>query len=159
MIFVTVGSQMPFDRMIEMVDEWSAQNPNQEVIAQIGNTNREFKNLKTYNLLTPKQFSTYVKNSDLMIAHAGMGSILTSREYGKNILVMPRQSQFKETRNDHQIATANRLKALGLLKSFESLDQLNSLILETVNASEMDCSSRYVADAVAKSLQKIIEGM
>lgn len=42
-----------------------------------------------------------------------MGSILTALQYGKPILVMPRRGDLKETRNDHQVATAQRFRELG----------------------------------------------
>ena len=47
-----------------------------------------------------------------IVAHAGMGSILTALEYGKPILVMPRRGDLRETRNDHQVATAQRFRGL-----------------------------------------------
>jgi hypothetical protein len=43
----------------------------------------------------------------------GMGSILTALQYGKPILVMPRLGRLKETRNDHQVATAQRFREMG----------------------------------------------
>ena len=45
----------------------------------------------------------------LRAAQVRMGSILTALQYGKPILVMPRQERLKETRNDHQLATAKWL--------------------------------------------------
>ena len=53
-----------------------------------------------------------MRAAGVLVAHAGMGSILTALQYGKPILVMPRQGRLKETRNDHQVATAVRFKAL-----------------------------------------------
>jgi hypothetical protein len=35
-IFVTIGSMFPFDRMIRVMDEWASKNANQDVFAQIG---------------------------------------------------------------------------------------------------------------------------
>ncbi len=37
MIFVTVGEQLPFDRLVRAVDEWAAAS-GKEVFAQIGNS-------------------------------------------------------------------------------------------------------------------------
>ena len=38
MIFVTVGSQVPFDRLVQCVDEWAGQQalPRNALLAQIG---------------------------------------------------------------------------------------------------------------------------
>ena len=36
MIFVTVGSQLPFDRLVRAVDDWAAGNGGAAAFAQIG---------------------------------------------------------------------------------------------------------------------------
>ena len=43
-----------------------------------------------------------------IVAHAGMGTILTALETGKRLLVMPRRAALGEHRNDHQLATVSR---------------------------------------------------
>ena len=48
-----------------------------------------------------------------IVAHAGMGTILTALEMGKPLLVMPRRAALGEHRNDHQLATAHRFAELG----------------------------------------------
>jgi len=47
-----------------------------------------------------------------VIAHAGMGTILSALQFGRPLIVMPRLAQFGEHRNDHQLATARRLSEL-----------------------------------------------
>ncbi len=49
----------------------------------------------------------------MVIAHAGMGSIISALEIGKPIVVMPRRGSLRETRNDHQVATAERFGSRG----------------------------------------------
>ena len=36
MILFTVGYQMPFDRMLSIIDDWSGDHPDVEVFGQIG---------------------------------------------------------------------------------------------------------------------------
>ena len=57
----------------------------------------------------PREFRAKAQESDVIVAHAGMGSILTALELGKPIVVMPRRAHLGEHRNDHQWATANHL--------------------------------------------------
>lgn len=45
-----------------------------------------------------------------MVAHAGMGTVLTALELGKPLLLLPRRGDLHETRNDHQLATARWLQ-------------------------------------------------
>jgi UDP-N-acetylglucosamine transferase subunit ALG13 len=69
--------------------------------------------MKFAELLEPPEFKQRVLWADVLVAHAGMGSILTALQYGKPILVMPRLGSLKETRNDHQVATAQRFREMG----------------------------------------------
>jgi UDP-N-acetylglucosamine transferase subunit ALG13 len=66
--------------------------------------------------LAPEEFRRRVAEATLLVAHAGMGSIITALELGKPILVMPRRGNLRETRNDHQVATAERFLANGRIQ-------------------------------------------
>lgn len=112
-IFVTVGAQIPFDRLIVAVDLWAAGHSGMHhLFAQVGEQGYRPANMEFSELLEPPEFKRRVLWADVLVAHAGMGSILTALQYGKPVLVMPRQGRLKETRNDHQVATAARFKAM-----------------------------------------------
>ena len=134
MIFVTVGAQMPFDRMVRAVDEWAARSERRDVLAQIGPTTWRPENLRWVQFMDPQDFRTKVQEAKVVVAHAGMGSIITAMELGKPILVMPRRGDLRETRNDHQLATAKHFLAQGRIsvafdekEMVEKLDQLDRL--------------------------------
>lgn len=113
MIFVTVGAQMPFDRMVRAVDEWAGERRRQDVFAQIGPTDWQPGHVRWTKFLQPPEFAERVAEAKIIVAHAGMGSIITAMTTGKPILVMPRRGDLRETRNDHQVATAKRFQELG----------------------------------------------
>lgn len=106
MIFVTVGSQMPFRRLVQAVDEWAQRNPTVEVLAQIGRDGTfQPVALQAFESVPPARYAELVQASDLVVAHAGMGSVLTALEFCKPMVLMPRRGALHETRNDHQLAT------------------------------------------------------
>ena len=113
MIFVTVGAQMAFDRMVAAVDDWAGRTPGADVFAQIGPSELQPRHIRWERFLDPAAFRERILACDAIVAHAGMGSILTALEYGKPILVMPRRGDLQETRNDHQVATAARFREMG----------------------------------------------
>lgn len=115
MIFVTVGAQMPFDRLVAGVDRWAQMYGRDDVFAQIGATDQEPTHIKCAKFLTPEEFRQRVQEADAVVAHAGMGTILTALEYGKPVIAMPRRGSLRETRNDHQIASARELANRGLV--------------------------------------------
>ena len=113
-IFVTVGAQMPFDRLVHAVDAWAhARGREADVLAQIGPSDAPPAHVKHVRFLAPEAFDRAYEEADLVVAHAGTGSILAALERGKPIVVMPRRAALRETRNDHQVATAKAFTALG----------------------------------------------
>jgi len=114
MILVTVGTQIPFDRLIALVDGWVSQSGyKQKVVAQIGNSDYSSDNMTVFKSVEPEQFEKYIHDCDFIISHAGMGSILTALRVKKPIVIFPRKAELGEHRNDHQLATA---------RSFSSVD-------------------------------------
>ncbi len=113
MIFVTVGSDVPFDRMIRVVDRWARGNGRRDVFAQIGRGGWRPEFVEHSELLEPPDFRERLCAASIVIGHAGMGTILSALQYSKPILVMPRKGSLGETRNDHQIDTARQLLELG----------------------------------------------
>lgn len=109
MIFVTVGTQLAFDRLIASVDAWAEKNPDVEIFAQIGPGAFSPKNFKFKSFVSPSEANGLFRAADLVVSHAGMGSILTALKYKKPILVMPRKASLGEHRNEHQLATAKWL--------------------------------------------------
>lgn len=132
MIFVTVGTQVQFDRLIRVVDEWAGARARSDVFAQIGPSNHQSRHIRTERFIDPTEFRNSVEAASLVVAHAGMGSIITALELGKRIIVMPRRASLGEHRNDHQVATAKRFAAQGRIdvafderELAEKLDQLD----------------------------------
>jgi UDP-N-acetylglucosamine transferase subunit ALG13 len=124
LIFVTVGAQMPFDRMVGAVDRWAQACGRDDVLAQIGPTRWRPAHIRWASFLEPSSFRAHVDSASLVVAHAGMGSILTALELGKPIVVMPRRGDLRETRNDHQFATARQLLAQGRVQVAFDEDEL-----------------------------------
>lgn len=131
MIFVTIGSHQPFDRLIKAIDEIAPTLNEDLIIAQVCKTELKVKNLKTFEFVTPEEFNSYFSQANLIISHAGMGTIISALVQKKPILVLPRLEKFKETRNDHQLATAKRFAELDYIHvaydEYELKDKLASL--------------------------------
>jgi UDP-N-acetylglucosamine transferase subunit ALG13 len=122
-IFVTVGTQLPFDRLVAAVDGWAAENQ-AEFFAQTGNSAYEPRHMSWKKFTTSAEANEWIRAADLVVSHAGMGTILTRCETGLPIIVMPRRSELGEHRNDHQAATAKRLSHLPGLTVAEDEDEL-----------------------------------
>ena len=112
MIFVTVGTQGPFDRMIAAVDRWAQRSGRNDVFAQIGPGSAP-EHIEWVRDLSPADFESRLESAEAIVAHAGMGTILTALSLGKPVVVMPRRASLGEHRNEHQTATTERFEAMG----------------------------------------------
>jgi UDP-N-acetylglucosamine transferase subunit ALG13 len=110
MIFVTVGSMFPFERMIHAMDDWTSQHPQQEVYAQIGGGKYEPRHMRWQRIVTPNEYKKLVRSCRLIVAHAGTGSVFTASEFRKPIVLLPRHAALKEHTTDHQLDTAKWLE-------------------------------------------------
>jgi exopolysaccharide biosynthesis glucuronosyltransferase PssE len=108
-IFVTVGTEFPFDRLIRAMDAWAAAHPGEDVLAQIGTGRYEPAHLRWVRRLGRTDYAEAIAGAELIVAHAGVGSVVAAGEYGKPIVLLPRQAQLGEQRNDHQLDTAHWL--------------------------------------------------
>lgn len=157
MIFVTVGAQMPFDRMVRAVDEWAAASGRKDVFAQIGPTDWRPRHIEWTAFLEPDQFRERVQNARVLVAHAGMGSILTALEAGKPILVMPRRGDLKETRNDHQVATAKQFLSLGRVSVAMDETELPDRLNEIDRLAATEPISRFASPRLLTAVRSFID--
>ena len=99
----------PFDRLIQVMDGWAMANPDQGVLAQIGDGAYEPKHMKFVRRLSQTEFGHTVARAALIVSHAGMGTVITAGRAGRPMVLLPRLQGWGEHTTDHQIATANWL--------------------------------------------------
>jgi UDP-N-acetylglucosamine transferase subunit ALG13 len=120
---------MPFDRLIRALDQWSGEQRDVEIFAQIGETDFEPRHMTWTRFLAPFEFRQKFFDAELIVSHAGMGTILTALEFGTPVLAMPRRGALNETRNDHQVDTARALSRTGRISvawdEHELVDAMN----------------------------------
>lgn len=154
MIFVTVGTELPFDRMVRAVDEWAREQGRTDVFAQIGRTDWRPSFIPFAEFLEPAEINRWFARASTIVAHAGMGTILSALRYEKPILVMPRRAALGEQRNEHQLATAKRL--LELDKIHVALDE-HELRARLAGVEQLHARSRTGPYATASLLTAVRE--
>lgn len=124
MIFLTVGTQFPFDRLVRAIDSVLDEGLiDEEIFAQIGETSYKPHNFESVASLEKGLFDKRLKEASAMIGHAGMGTITMALENGKPLLVMPRLRRYREVVNDHQLAIARKFEKYGhVLVAYQEAD-------------------------------------
>jgi len=155
MIFVAVGTQFPFNRLIKTMDDW-AYDHEEKVIAQISEGDYLPEYIKWQRFLDGEQYNKNIREASVFVSHAGMGNIISAREQQTPIIVMNRQYKLGEHRNDHQ---AEGLKWMGKLEGvytastqeelFAHLEHIDQLAVadpeNKVGSPELSC---YLANFI-----------
>lgn len=154
MIFVAVGTQLAFDRLIKYMDEW-AKNNSEKVIAQIAEGVYLPEHMEYKKYFNNEEYEALIKESSVFVSHAGMGNIFTAKEFRTPIIVVNRQFKLNEHRNDHQ---ADGLKWMGKLKGvytatnkeelFDCLKHKNLEVDELISTNNSNDISNYIKQMI-----------
>lgn len=144
MILVTVGSQLPFDRLVGPVAAWARSRGRHDLVFQHGGGRTSLAGFREAASFKVEEMDRLFASADLVVAHVGMGTILSCLELGKPLVALPRSAQLRETRNDHQFATARRFEGRpGIFIAWDE-SQLDQLL---DRASELAAGPRIVSTA------------
>ncbi|HNS20224.1 MAG TPA: glycosyltransferase [Sedimentisphaerales bacterium] len=158
MIFLTVGTQFPFDRLVKAVDDLVAAGViKDEVFAQIGDEAYQPRNFEAVASLDKKAFDERIHEASALISHAGMGTITMALDTGKPLLAMPRRRQYGEVVNDHQVAIARKFEQLGhLLVAYSSEELADKVeLLKRFQPSPR----RVQPEAVVRRIEEFLEAL
>lgn len=112
--------------------------------------------------LSPVEFHSRLEEASLIVAHAGMGTIISGLEIGKPVLIMPRRAVLCEHRNDHQIATAQRLRGRAGIEVAMDEQELESLLEKRLSGGSMSGNgigqriSPYASQELIDTLRRFI---
>jgi len=156
MIFLTVGTQFPFDRLVKAVDQAVERNGcDIEVFAQIADSSYQPHCFDAVSYLQKEDFDRNMREASAIISHAGMGTITAALENNKPMLVMPRLRKYHEVVNDHQVAIARKFEQMGHLVAAYSEEEVPDKVrtLERfVPTERMKC-----VDAVTQRISSFIQ--
>ena len=114
MIFLAVGTQFGFDRLVKAVDRAIEDGVvSDTVFAQIGPGSYLPRRIKYVASLDKEAFDETLNSCEAIISHAGMGNISLALKVNKPLLVLPRLKQYREVVNNHQVDTAKKFEQLG----------------------------------------------
>ena len=132
MIFVILGTQdKKFPRLLEAIQKKINEgqiDKKEEIIVQAGSTKYKSNDMKIFDYIPISQFEDYIERADLIICHAGVGTILTALKKNKKIIAAARLKQYGEHVNDHQLQILENFKNKGYILALENFDEMDNLI-------------------------------
>lgn len=133
MVFVTVGSseEYKFPRLLQIIDELCDEGvlDEKDVVAQIGYTQYSPRNYLAFDMTSDEEFKSLVAKADIIITHAGTGSVTSALKAHKKVIIFPRQYKFKEHLDDHQLELAALFTDRGYTLTAMDKDELRDRLL------------------------------
>lgn len=132
MIFVTVGThEQPFDRLVKCVDDLRRDGKiTEDVVIQTGYSTYDPKYCKWQKLFPYQEMVKLVGEARIVITHGGPSSFIMPLQIGKTPIVVPRQYEFNEHVNNHQVAFSKAVaERMGTIIVVENVDKLLDTIL------------------------------
>ena len=116
--------------------------------------------MEIYKLLPMDKFDDYMKKCDLLITHAGVGSILDGIRKGKKMLVVPRLKEYKEHTNDHQLQILKEFADLGYIYPVYKMKDLSDAIknIDNFNPKKFEGSGKMISiitDYIDKNVKDV----
>lgn len=153
MILVTTGSNgAPFDRLLRVFERVDL---GEELVVQHGPSAIRPPWATCFDFVPSQQLGELVAQARVVVAHAGVGSILLCASRGHVPIVVPRLARYHEVVDDHQLFLARRLAASGCVVSAEDPEELPRLIAEGTSAI---ASPRFPSSLV-EDLHRYVDGV
>lgn len=128
-VVVTLGTMRgyPFSRAINAVRRTLSEvvSPDVEILWQVGDAPTAGLGIEGKSLVPAAELREAIREADLVVAHAGIGSCLQILDAGHTPVLLPRRSAMGEHIDDHQRMIAFELNRRGLAVSRDP-DVLNS---------------------------------
>jgi UDP-N-acetylglucosamine transferase subunit ALG13 len=99
-----------------------------DVVAQIGSTTYSPRNYKSFDLIARDDYQRYVDAADIIITHAGTGSVVPPLRQGKKIIIFPRLVKYREHLDNHQLELAETFTQQGYALCAQNIGELRKCL-------------------------------
>lgn len=159
MILVTVGTQLPFDRLINSVEQWAVTKNYNDIVFQVGRSGYKPSIGRSVEFIPAPELQSIIEQAELVIAHAGTGTMISCLSQKKPIVIMPRDYLFGEHRNNHQKATVAKLHNIHGVFVADSEHELpkaiDTALLATNHDNNFDFPA-YAQDSLIEHIKNFI---
>jgi len=145
-IVVTLGiSRFGFRRLVDRLIDILPMHA--DVLWQVGSTDMSGLDVAYHRALAAAELNAAIADSDVVIAHAGVGSAITALAAGKLPVLVPRQRRYKEHVDDHQRLLADELSGRGLAE-YSDVSDLNWSTFVRAASWQIDLSDDWLHELV-----------
>ena len=127
------GTGPPFPRLLEGLAAYARLHPQQEIWVQHG-TSKLLPPLTGEELVPRTLLLERMRRADVVVSHAGCGSISDAFRCAHVPVIMPRRAKYDEHVNDHQLELVEALSSEGRIIAVHDIADLDDAIAQATEA-------------------------
>jgi UDP-N-acetylglucosamine transferase subunit ALG13 len=132
LLFATVGTVMPFDRLVSAVAEARSRGLiTERVVVQTGVGGMKPEGVEAVEALPFGEIQALLRDASVVVCHGGTGSIITALREGCHVIAMPRLQRLGEHYDDHQAEITQAFERRGLVLCASTADELCEALVAT----------------------------
>ena len=159
MIFVILGSQkFQFNRLLKYIDELiETKKITEDVFAQIGYSDYKPKYYEYKKFLNNDEFQNYIEKSNVIITHAGTGSIINAIKKEKKVIAVPRLVQYGEHVDNHQIEIIRQFAEMHFIVPCYNINDLEDKLssISNINLKKYISNTETIINDIKNYLEEI----
>lgn len=130
MILVLLGTQNnSFHRLLEEIEKLKSKGIiKDKIIVQAGHTKYQSNQMELLDLIPKEELDKYIHESDIVITHGGVGSIISAIKENKKTIAVPRLHKYGEHVNDHQKQIVQMFDKKGYIIGLNDVAELEEAI-------------------------------
>lgn len=139
MIFVTVGThEQQFNRLIKAIDNYALKYKisKNEIVIQTGYSDYKPIYCNSKRMFSVDEMKYYYENANIIISHGGPGSMFVPWKLGKKVIAVPRQKEYGEHIDNHQVYFCKAMHDQGKLVSIVNIEELEDIINNFLSLEE-----------------------
>ncbi len=157
MILVTLGTQdKVFPRLLEAIDKAIEEKIiTERVVVQAGNTKYESNNMEIFSFIPYEEFNDMINQCDILITHAGVGSIITGINHNKKVIATARLKKYGEHANDHQLQILDTFEQSGYILALRNFEEIGKVLQEAkaFKTKGFQSNTSNVMDMIGKFIE------
>jgi len=161
MIFLTVGTILPFDRLVRALDDWAADETRTDIFGQIGDLGPDNYRPRAFpwqERLTPMEFRQRIETADIIVAHAGIGTIVDALTRSKPVVIMARRHALREHVNDHQLETVRKFADRPGVHVVEEPRQIGAAMAAALSSGPVESIPEDAQDSLIAAISDALHG-
>lgn len=159
-ILVTIGTmtEKKFTRLFQCIDRLCEEGilNGEEIIAQVGEDKYVSKYYKCIDMLSREEFNSLIETMDVVISHAGTGSVISCLKAKKKVIIFPRQSIYDEHYDDHQLELADIFVKKGYALAALTYEELKQCIMNINEFTpvQFHSNNKKMMDLICEFIEK-----